>query len=242
MSDKKDIRTQLQEPFKPNEIEWRVQSQGKNATGGKVWCQVFAYIDARALQNRLDDIFTPFGWEDKYEPLGDDFICTLTVEYNGKKVSKQNGASKSQVEGFKGGISNSFKRVCASGFGIGRYLYDLDVMFAETSLEKQTGDEWKRGSFKDKNASSYTTYWWKIPKLPKEALPSGEKPKKTITNEMILQLEELIKKSKADREKYLIAIGVQRLEDLEMSGFADAVKQLNNKIAVNLKKEKENEK
>ena len=85
--DIKEVMKKLQEPFKPDEIEWRVQSQGKSETGGKIWCQVLAYVDARALQNRLDEVFTPFGWEDKYEPLGDDFICTLTVDFDGKKVS-----------------------------------------------------------------------------------------------------------------------------------------------------------
>lgn len=191
MSEQKDIRKELQKPFNPNEIEWRVQSQGKNKTGGQVWCQVLAYVDARALQNRLDDVFTPFGWEDKYEPLGDDFICTLTVDLNGKKVSKQNGASKSQVEGFKGGISNSFKRVCASGFGIGRYLYDLDVMFAETSLEKQNGEDWKRGSFKDKESNKFITYYWKIPKLPSDAMPK-------VDNERLDKIESLIQEKNAD--------------------------------------------
>lgn len=186
-----EIIKKLQAPFKPDEIEWRVQSQGKNDTGGKVWCQVLAYVDARALQNRLDEVFTPFGWEDKYEPLGDDFICTLSVEWEGKKVSKQNGASKTQVEGFKGGISNSFKRVCASGFGIGRYLYDLDVMFAETSTEKQTGSEWKRGSFKDKTTNKFITYYWKIPKLPSEAMPKTD-------NERLSKIDKLIEEKEAD--------------------------------------------
>lgn len=189
--DIKEVMKKLQEPFKPDEIEWRVQSQGKSETGGKIWCQVLAYVDARALQNRLDEVFTPFGWEDKYEPLGDDFICTLTVDFDGKKVSKQNGASKTQVEGFKGGISNSFKRVCASGFGIGRYLYDLDVMFAETSTEKQSGDEWKKGSLKPKNSNNYITYWWKVPKLPSEAMPKTD-------IERLNKIDALIEEKQAD--------------------------------------------
>lgn len=192
MSEKRDIRELLQAPFQPNEIEWRVQSQGKGKTGNNVWCQVLAYVDARALQKRLDDVFTPFGWSDSYESLGEDFICTLTVEHEGKKVSKQNGASKTQVEGFKGGISNSFKRVCASGLGIGRYLYDLDVTFAETTLDNMSKDsQWKRGSFKDKQTNKYITYYWKIPQLPSEAMPKA-------TEDRIARIDELIEEKNAD--------------------------------------------
>lgn len=223
MEDIKNIRQKLQEPFLPSEIEWRVQSQGKNATGGAVWCQVLAYVDARALQNRLDDIFTPFGWEDKYEPLGDDFICTLTVEFDGKKVSKQNGASKTQVEGFKGGISNSFKRVCASGLGIGRYLYDLDVMFAETSLEKQSGSEWKRGNFKDKTTGKFVYYYWKIPKLPKEALPSI----KTISVEQAEELKALAKEKKQKLDIILKRFKIERLGELTIESFEQILKEWN---------------
>lgn len=72
--------------------------------------------------------------------------------------------------------------------------------------------------------------------------PIGEKQpmqNDTITQEQVLELEELIKKSKADREKYLIAIGVKKLEDLPMRNFASAVKALNAKIEKNKKEEKQ---
>lgn len=216
------IEQRLQEPFEADQIEWRVQSQGQSkAKGqneqGKVWCQVLAYVDARALQKRLDDVFGAFGWSDSYEPLGEDFICTLEAEYNGKKISKQNGASKTQVEGFKGGISNSFKRVCASGFGIGRYLYDLDVTFAETTLENKSKDsEWKRGSFKPKGGNQYITYYWRIPKLPKECLPAIE----MVTME---DIEEMKKKAKEMDGKPLLTVlkrfGIARLGELTKESY-----------------------
>lgn len=206
----------LQAPFKPNEIEWRVQSQGKSNAGGKIWCQVLAYVDARALQNRLDEVFTPFGWSDSYEPLGDDFICTLTVEYDGKKVSKQNGASKTQVEGFKGGISNSFKRVCASGFGIGRYLYDLDVMFAETTTENMSKNkDWKRGSFKPKGLNQHITYYWKIPKLPTKHMPIID----TINQDQGKELRDLAKEKNQSLDLVLKRFKIDRLGELTQESF-----------------------
>ena len=58
-------------------------------------------------------------------------------------------------------------------------------------------------------------------------------PVKTITAEQVLQLEEKITEAKADREKYLIAIGVKQLQDLPMQNFASAIKALNAKIDKN---------
>ena len=43
---------------------------------------------------------------------------------NFKRIEKEDGASVTDFESVKGGISNAFKRVASSGFGIGRYLYN----------------------------------------------------------------------------------------------------------------------
>lgn len=208
------ITDKLREPFSENEVEWRVQQAGKS--GEKIWCMVLAYIDARALQNRLDEVFTPFGWADEYEEINGSFICTLTVENGGKRVSKQNGASQTQVEGFKGGISNSFKRVCASGFGIGRYLYDLDTMFAETTTTDPKNKDWIKSSFKDKQSGQYVKYWFKKPQMPEYAKP-------TATDEQIKDLRELIDQ-KGSSEDAIIAFtiekyGVSKLENLSTNQY-----------------------
>jgi len=211
MSDNlKEIEKKLKEPFKQNEIEWRVQQAGLGA-GGKIYCMVLAYIDARAIQNRLDEVFTPFCWEDSYQPIQNDFICTLTVEVDGKKISKQNGASQTQVEGFKGGVSNSFKRVCASGFGIGRYLYDLDTVFAEVITEqKPSGNEWKKASFKDKKTNQFVHYWWKPPRLPREALPSVE----TISIDQAKELKEIAKQKNQSIDMVLKRFKLTRMGEM----------------------------
>ena len=49
---------ELQAPFDPTEVEWRVQPGGYNQK-----TQVLAYIDARAIQNRLDQIAGPENWK-----------------------------------------------------------------------------------------------------------------------------------------------------------------------------------
>lgn len=210
-----EVEYKLKKPFKQHEVEWRIQQAGIGANG-QIYCMVLAYIDARAIQNRLDDVFTPFGWEDSYEPVGSDFICTLTVRVNNEKISKQNGATQTQVEGFKGGISNSFKRVCASGFGIGRYLYDLDVTFAEVSTQKQSGKGWNRASIKDKKTNQFVTYYWKTPRLPQEALPSVE----TITKDEAVELTKLAIQKNINLQSMVFArFGVDRLGLLNREAY-----------------------
>ncbi len=168
MSDNaKEIMAKLQAPFPPDQIEWRAQSCG--VSNGAPWVMVLAYIQARAIQNRLDEVFGWNNWFDEYRQLGTDVLCKLTVNFDGQMVWKENGASNTDIEAFKGGISGAFKRVAASGYGIGRYFYNLTEGFAECTLIKQKGPEWHTAKTKDKK----DTIYWKEPTLPAWALPGG---------------------------------------------------------------------
>ena len=60
-----DIRKPLNEPFKNEDIEWRIQSSGEK--NGKPWAKVLAYVQARAIQERLDSVFGVLGWQLRYE-------------------------------------------------------------------------------------------------------------------------------------------------------------------------------
>ena len=81
-----------------------------------------AYITARDVMQRLDEVFGVDGWSDKYEFIGGRMMCNLTCNFGGTLVSKSDGADDSQIEGAKGGISDALKRAAVK-FGIGRYLY-----------------------------------------------------------------------------------------------------------------------
>jgi hypothetical protein len=68
----------------------------------------------------------------------------------------------------------------------------------------------------------------------KEDMPEViPEPVKTITKEMESQLEELIIKAAADRNRFLIAFEIKRLEDMPMHNFAVAIKSLKEKIEKN---------
>ena len=102
----------LKRPFK--NVKWR-----KGYKNGKD----LVYIDARDVMDRLDTVFGIDGWQTKYEYLGGRMICNLSVRFDLEWVTKSDGAGDSNIEGEKGGISDSLKRAAVL-LGIGRYLYN----------------------------------------------------------------------------------------------------------------------
>ena len=121
----KEIMKKLQEPFEDSEIEFRVGATNSDKTKG----MALAYVQARAIQNRLDNLFGVDGWSVSYREITAGFICSLSIKINDKWVTKEDGAPATEFESVKGGISSAFKRVASSGFGIGRYLYNAKNMW-----------------------------------------------------------------------------------------------------------------
>ena len=108
----------LKRPFK--NVKWR-----KGYKNGKD----LVYIDARDVMDRLDTVFGVDGWQTKYEYLGGRMICNLSVRLNDTWITKSDGAGDSNIEGEKGGISDSLKRAAVL-LGIGRYLYNPNAFNA----------------------------------------------------------------------------------------------------------------
>lgn len=155
----------LQEPFRAEDIEWRAQMVG--ISGDKPYAMVLAYVTNRAIQSRLDSVMGVDGWQNTFEKAPDGGVmCGISCKFGSEWVTKYDAAPNTDVEAVKGGISNAMKRAAVQ-WGIGRYLYKLDATFAECSLEKKQG--WIVGMTKDKKK-----VWWKIPTLPKWALPNDD--------------------------------------------------------------------
>lgn len=115
-----EIIKKLKAKFNEDELEFRVGATNTDKTMGLA----LAYVQARAIQNRLDEILGFENWKVSYREIKDGFLCTLSIRINNEWIEKEDGASVTDFESVKGGISNAFKRVASSGFGIGRYLYD----------------------------------------------------------------------------------------------------------------------
>jgi len=114
----------LSAPFPADAVHWRAQKIYDRS--GAFSAQALAYIDARDVMDRLDEVCGPEGWEDSYvETSRGRVICTISIKNaEGAWVSKSDGAGDTDHEGEKGGISDAFKRAAVK-WGIGRYLYRL---------------------------------------------------------------------------------------------------------------------
>lgn len=160
MLNAEQIMQQLAAPFDPKAISWRVGSTNGDKTKGLA----LAYIDARDVMQRLDDVLGVDGWQDSYtETASGRIICTLKIRIIGEWISKSDGAGDTDVEGEKGAISDALKRAAVK-CGVGRYLYYLDAMWTEIEPYGK--------SYRIKNTSNL----YKM--LPSFAIPgNSEKPK-----------------------------------------------------------------
>lgn len=131
----------LSAPFPANAIHWRAQTLKADGTSA----MALAYIDARHVMRRLDDVCGPSNWQDSYtETVKGRLICTLQIRIDGEWISKSDGAGDTDVEGDKGAISDALKRAAVK-WGIGRYLYDMPVTWADCeSYEKNGKKHWKK--------------------------------------------------------------------------------------------------
>lgn len=170
------IETKLKEPFSAKDIEWRISRQG--LYNGKPKATCLAYLTARAVMDRLDEVVGSTNWSTKFTVLNSGVLCQLSVTINGTTVTREDGCEPSDIEPFKGALSGAFKRAAVQ-FGIGRYLYHLE----EASAVFVTSDT--KGARKTKMKEDGNWYSWIPPSLPAWALPKGEATTATTTAETI---------------------------------------------------------
>ncbi|MEM8735335.1 MAG: Rad52/Rad22 family DNA repair protein, partial [Planctomycetota bacterium] len=165
----------LAEPFPAQDIEWRVSRSGRY--GDSLYCYVLAYITARAIQNRLDEVCGPAGWQltppqmigNQGQAIGVGISIWDGTQWITKyDVSELTDGHRS-IPPYKGGFSGAIKRAGAQ-WGIGRYLYHLEECKADvTEQNNPSGADWNFASLKGGG-----TFHWKKPKLPNWAVPSEE--------------------------------------------------------------------
>lgn len=235
MSSSIDFMLKLQEPFNPIDIEWRAQQSGISATG-KPWMIVLPYITSRAIQQRLDEVFGPFAYEIKQEETKalDGFVCTISVLHEGRWISKQDVAPKTDIEPLKGGASGALKRAGAL-WGIGRYLYHLESGFATCMLCEKQSDAVHNFSRikKDKNSTHFVGVDWLPPKLPDFAMPGLDAAK---FSQAILEAKSIPELSAAHGDAYRWASSFGKMEVVQQ--FAEekdaSVMRLNDEAKDNL--------
>ena len=203
-----ELMRKLQEPFNNNEIEWRVGATNKEKTKGIA----LAYVTNRAIQNRLDETFGPFGWKNEFkEWKTNNQLCGISVWDDTKKewITKWDGADDSATEAVKGGLSDSMKRASYQ-WGIGRYLYKLDSAWVDL---KQQGNSYVIAN---------------NPTLPSWALPTSEKST-MLTKAQIESIKLLANRKGSNHDKILSAYKVNSFDAMTIAQYKALTSQLNSK-------------
>lgn len=129
------LTAELSACFDPQDVKFKPQSvKGNRALA-------LAYIDARAVQARLDEVLGVEGWQDDYTIVADgSVVCKLSCRLGSEWVSKMDvGSPSEQPDGgdrLKAAFSDALKRTAVK-FGVGRYLYRLPSVWADYDVAKR---------------------------------------------------------------------------------------------------------
>jgi hypothetical protein len=177
----KDLVAELEVPFDPSVIEWRITNTTKG--NGKPRGQVIPYADQRAYTDRLNALFSPAGWTRKYTvhtsanfqrskdqtTTAKVFVtCVLTIFGLGSHsatgeewADDQNACTSAEAQ--------AFKRACCC-FGLGRYLYHFTGTWVDL-------DDRKRPKITPKLAGWATPQGWRKGLRPhREAEQQSSRP------------------------------------------------------------------
>jgi hypothetical protein len=129
------ITVALAESFPREQVKFRAGAAAGNRA------MALAYVDVRAVQDRLDQVLGVTGWRDEYEVLaGGTVLCRLRLRIGGEWITKMDVGSPSEQpdEGDrrKAAFSDALKRAAVK-FGIGRYLYRLPVQWVDFDPKKR---------------------------------------------------------------------------------------------------------
>ena len=146
--DIKSVLAELEVPFSPDQIQWRVTNTAKDKRRG----QIVPYADPRAYADRLNALFTPQGWTRQYKvetmnnitrmKKGESIVsgkilvtCTVTIV----GLSSHSGTGEEWADdenGMTAADAQAFKRACAC-FGLGRYFYEFQGSWVDLDQNQQ---------------------------------------------------------------------------------------------------------
>jgi len=121
----------LQAEFPVEQLGWKITNTFESQ--GRFFAFIAPFVDARAIQDRFDEVFGIDNWQVSYEKWGEKATkCTISVFLNERWISKEDGSEESDYSSVKGGFSNSLKRAAVL-WGVGRYLYNVKPSKVELS-------------------------------------------------------------------------------------------------------------
>ncbi|HGA1022363.1 Rad52/Rad22 family DNA repair protein [Bacillus cereus] len=126
-----NIMESLQAEFPVEQLGWKITNTFESQ--GRFFAFIAPFVDARAIQDRFDEVFGIDNWQVSYEKWGEKATkCTISVFLNERWISKEDGSEESDYSSVKGGFSNSLKRAAVL-WGVGRYLYNVKPSKVELS-------------------------------------------------------------------------------------------------------------
>ncbi len=130
-----EIMRLLAEPFEAGEVKWKPAVVSGNRA------MALAYVDARVIQDRLDEVMGATGWQDEYDVLTDGSVtCKLRLRLGDEWIMKMDvGGPSEQPDGgdrMKAAFSDALKRAAVK-FGVGRYLYRLPMQWVDYDPAKK---------------------------------------------------------------------------------------------------------
>jgi len=128
----KDLKKEI--PYK-----WRVQSFSKN----KPNASCVAYIDARDVMDLLDEVVGENNWQDDYKLVDGKLLAGIGIKSENQWIWKWDTGTESDVEGEKGQMSDAFKRAAVK-WGVGRFLYGLEVKYVVTDGPKSDSHKYPK--------------------------------------------------------------------------------------------------
>lgn len=213
---KQGLFEQLTEPFSTTEIKWKPQVMRGNRA------LAVAYVDARAVEDRLDHVFGVDGWQDAYHLLPNaSVVCKLRVKIGNEWIEKSDVGGQSdqpdESDRTKSAFSDALKRAAVK-LGIGRYLYRLPQQWVNFDpntrqiLQTPQLPEWAQA--KEKNDPVAPTETEK-PKLTKAA---GK-----ISPGQWEQIKANLTTKNAMLRKFLDHFEIQKPRDLSQQQFEEAL-------------------
>lgn len=173
----------------PMPYRWRVQNTNKDKTKAK--CA--AYVDARDVQSRLDEVCM---WEVGFSLEGDAVKARITIWFDKdttldrQDFSERITADKNDsmyAQAYKSAASEAFKRA-AVAWGVGRFLYDIPMKTVALKDGKWPVDE------NGKDIYNLTEYLNRVDKpIPPKPSTQTVSTKQAATPELVDKIVALYK-------------------------------------------------
>jgi hypothetical protein len=226
---KADDLSKLADKFPAEDLEWRIGRAGLKRDRA-IWATALPYLTNRAVMCRLDEVCGPGGWRNEFvswsQGKAQGILCGLSIRVEHEWITKWDGAEPTNVEALKGGLSAAMKRAAAQ-WGIGRYLADVEGLFAVIARD----DDYTALPGNLRDGQKERKFRWHPPELPAWALPgpraerngqdehsqpSADDPARTAAPEALGKLDTLLRDRPAGYEAVFLQLAnVPRLSDLQ---------------------------